>query len=531
MDKTTLVNEVRHKCPSISRWVEFFYAKPSRLYYNESVMSSAKGVQQGDPLGPLLFSLTLHPLVCKIAAHCSLALHAWYLDDGTIIGDTLEVSKALKIIQNEGSTRGLHLNINKTDFFWPNSDPRSFEDGDFPADIGRASNGVKLLGGPVSLDAQFCGDLVMTRVDKTIQLMNSVKKLQDPQCELLLLRYCTGVSKLYFTLRTTSPKFLHASSNHFDHHLFQFLQHLVTGDGAGFGSLQQRLATLPIKDGGLGVYRMTYTSQYCFLASCIQTGCLQATILKNMDISATSIHFQSALNGYMKICGLSSSTFTVNDTVPHLMKTLAVRYFDMVKRELPNKFTLSARDTTLWQSNKVVHALDFLKAIPIVGLNQTLGPRQFRSILQYKLGVPLFGEDSTCPCCNHAMDIFGDHVIHLANEVGGKFRHDLVRDVVVDICYRDGVAAGKEVSLSFLAGGTTSKPTYIMVYNWENDQDTCLDVTGISPLSGGGLLSFTPRRAISTSISRKRAKYLDKCMTHGLGFGVLAFTTLGDIRG
>ncbi|XP_026420203.1 uncharacterized protein LOC113316197 [Papaver somniferum] len=246
-------------------------------------MSSAKGVQQGDPLGPLLFALTLHPLVFKIVMQCSLDLHAWYLDDGTIIGDTLEVSTALQIIQSEGRARGLHLNINKTEIFWPNPDPRSFEDGVFHADIGRASNVVKLLGGLVSLDAQFCGDLVMTTVDKTIQLMNSVKKLQDPQCELLLLCYCTGVSKLYFTLRTTSPQFIHAASNHFDHHLFQFLQHLVTGDGAGFNPLQQRLATLPIKDGGFDVYTMTDTSQYFFLASCIQTRCLQATFLKNMD--------------------------------------------------------------------------------------------------------------------------------------------------------------------------------------------------------------------------------------------------------
>lgn len=118
--------EVRSKCPSIAKWVEFCYTHPARLYYGESTLSSAQGVQQGDPLGPLLFALTLHPLVSKIATQCTLDLHAWYLDDGTIIGDTLEVSKALNIIQNEGGSRGLFLNINKTEVFWPTPDPRSF---------------------------------------------------------------------------------------------------------------------------------------------------------------------------------------------------------------------------------------------------------------------------------------------------------------------------------------------------------------------------------------------------------------------
>lgn len=56
-------------------------------------------VQQGDPLGPLLFALTLHPQVKIIAYQWKLYLHAWYLDDGTIIGDTLEVAKALSIIE------------------------------------------------------------------------------------------------------------------------------------------------------------------------------------------------------------------------------------------------------------------------------------------------------------------------------------------------------------------------------------------------------------------------------------------------
>ncbi len=40
------------------------------------------GAQQGDPLGPLGFALTLHPIVNRIRS--SLTLNAWYLDDGTL---------------------------------------------------------------------------------------------------------------------------------------------------------------------------------------------------------------------------------------------------------------------------------------------------------------------------------------------------------------------------------------------------------------------------------------------------------------
>nr|GEW36820.1 reverse transcriptase domain-containing protein [Tanacetum cinerariifolium] len=50
--------------------------------------------EQGDTLGPLLFALILHPLLHKIKDSCKLLLHDWYLDDGTVIGDSEEVAKA-----------------------------------------------------------------------------------------------------------------------------------------------------------------------------------------------------------------------------------------------------------------------------------------------------------------------------------------------------------------------------------------------------------------------------------------------------
>ncbi|GKC38925.1 putative reverse transcriptase domain-containing protein [Tanacetum coccineum] len=172
----------------------------------EAIYRSPHRVQQGDPLGPLLFALVLHPLICKIKDSFSLSLHAWYLDDGTIVGDTLVVGKVLELIMEDGPRRGLHLNIDKTEVFWPREDPRSRLVGVFPPSIARPLHGVKLLGGPVSVDFDFNSGLVLKRVSKSIELMDVIAKLNDPQCELLLLRACAGISKLYFAMRTCSPQ-------------------------------------------------------------------------------------------------------------------------------------------------------------------------------------------------------------------------------------------------------------------------------------------------------------------------------------
>lgn len=78
--------------------------------------------------------------------------------------------------------------------------------GVFPPNISRPEKGVKLLAAPVSLDTQFIADMVVKRVHKTVELIDAVEKIEDPQCELLLFRNCAGVSRLYFALRTSSGK-------------------------------------------------------------------------------------------------------------------------------------------------------------------------------------------------------------------------------------------------------------------------------------------------------------------------------------
>ena len=105
------------------------YGQAARLYLGDGHIWSATGVQQGDPLGPLLFALVLHPFIHMIRDNCKLLLHAWYLDDGTVTGDTEEVAKVLGIIQESGPELGLELNICKTELFWPSCDSRKLQEG------------------------------------------------------------------------------------------------------------------------------------------------------------------------------------------------------------------------------------------------------------------------------------------------------------------------------------------------------------------------------------------------------------------
>ena len=528
-----MLREVRVRCPTLSRWVEFCYSDPARLYYGEHTLWSCQGVQQGDPLGPLLFALVLHPLVCQIRDSFDLSLQAWYLDDGTVVGDTLVVSQVLELIQLAGPPLGLHLNVDKTEVFWPREDPRSRLDGIFPPNIARPRCGVKLLGGPVSADLNFCSSLILERVTKTIALMDAVATLRDPQCELLLLRACTGVSKLYFALRTCPPSVFESAQVVFDAALRSSLERIVVASGPGFGDWQWRLATLPFSLGGLGVYSAGDAVHYAFLASRLQSADLQDKLLRRAGVVSSGPSFDDALGVFNRTMEVDILRDSSDIAAPRLMKKLADIYFTRVTQTAASVFSLTPRQLALWHSQQGEHCSDWLRVVPISGLGQTMNSRTYRCVLCYRLGVPLFSLDRPCSACSRTFvgDIFGDHAVSCAGIVGIKHRHNAVRDTLVDVCYRSGISAGKEVDIGMVGtDGRPLRPADVLLYSWDGGRDVCVDLTGSSPLTHSGLVGFEPGGVVRAAAHRKRTKYDARCASLGYGFLPFSFSSLGELE-
>ena len=78
---------------------------------DEDTIHSCFGVQQGDSLGPLGFSVTLHPLVqCIQDEVLSFNLNVWYLDDGTLVRALEDLAALLRIVEQMALSLGLTLN-------------------------------------------------------------------------------------------------------------------------------------------------------------------------------------------------------------------------------------------------------------------------------------------------------------------------------------------------------------------------------------------------------------------------------------
>ena len=77
----------------------------------EEVVQSSEGVQQGDPLGLLLFCLAIHRLTQSLKSE----LCVCYLDDGTLGVSKADLLHDLDLIKNAAVDLGLPLNLEKSE--------------------------------------------------------------------------------------------------------------------------------------------------------------------------------------------------------------------------------------------------------------------------------------------------------------------------------------------------------------------------------------------------------------------------------
>jgi len=328
-----------------------------------------------------------------------------------------------------------------------------------------------------------------------------------------------GIAKLFFGLRTCQPIHMEEAAMLFDKELREAVEDIVVGGGPFFGDLQWRLASLPIRFGGLGLYSALEASSYAFVASRARSWVLHDHILRDSGLCGMDSDFDNALDGLRgAIPDFDVSSFTSKDTVPpKAQHVLARALFSKSVQDMEVKFDMTTRQKAIFGCLQAAHAQDFLQAIPIDGLGQHMSPVEYRTILRYRLMIPLFPIDEVCSVCRKAcLDTFGEHVVHCKELPGFKYKHDFARDVLFDIFRRAGISVKKEGPVNFLTDPldrrSTLRPTDVMVYGWVGGKHACVDLTGVSPLVGLGVRPFTVGHAALKAASSKVAKHEKACV-------------------
>ena len=109
IDRVAFLQACRHNLPRLSPGFEWCYSEPTLLQFGARTINSESGVQQGDPLGPFLFSLTLQLLLATIKAIHGLDLLFAYFDDCVLAGRSSAISDAFEKLQRAAGTLGIKV--------------------------------------------------------------------------------------------------------------------------------------------------------------------------------------------------------------------------------------------------------------------------------------------------------------------------------------------------------------------------------------------------------------------------------------
>ncbi|GJY72882.1 RNA-directed DNA polymerase, eukaryota [Tanacetum coccineum] len=348
---------------------------------------------------------------------------------------------------------------------------------------------------------------------------------------------------------------------------------------------QWRLATLPFAFGRLGVYCACDVLNYTFLASRLESTSLQTKLLLHSGIVASGPAFNDALcafNTKMETVLLSNARISAGKEVEICLRggcDKPLRPADMLLYSWDEGFDVCVdligsspltqtgmidfvsgravidathRKRVKYEAkctNIVYGFLPFsfsslgelekdevtlLKRIRKFSVTQDIRARAVITLWQSQM------EDHTsdwlrvpCSVCSKVFtgDIYGDHVVSCAGIIGIKYQHNVVRDTLVDISFRSGISAGKEVDIC-LRGGC-DKPlrhTDMLLYSWDEGLDVCVDLIGSSPLTQTSMIDFVSGRAVIDATHHKRVKYKAKCTNIVYGFLPFSFSSLGELE-
>ena len=282
------------------------YSSPSPLWIRECdgegkmiqphQLQSKVGVKQGDPLGSLLFALSVKAMYVEAVVSDptgSISAVA-FLDDCTLVGPPdMRLINALSVLKRLAQEGGLEMNMSKTKFLWlhseggrTHSDPpispevktKLDELGMSDIEVGAAW----ILGAPIGSNEGKRKALVESAVKEQQAFFDLLQSKHMPLQETLtMLREC-GIPRFNYLARTTHSSVLLPSAQQFDamvmdvvHSKFQVpiipsasVLPLLTNTA---NTRAHKQLVLPIKMTGLGLRSAAFTLDIAYISSIIRS--------------------------------------------------------------------------------------------------------------------------------------------------------------------------------------------------------------------------------------------------------------------
>ncbi|XP_069358665.1 uncharacterized protein [Maniola hyperantus] len=510
-----MLSEIQKQISEILEYMWQCYGSPSKLMYGENVLDSAVGCQQGDPLGPAIFSLTINPIISNLNSKFNL----WYLDDGSLGGNASSVLQDLDILIKKFSEIGLSLNFSKCQVYIPDSVPLNEKtilinslNSLIPNISTISKKDLTLLGAPIFDDA--FSSLLNSKLDNFNKFSHRLLDI-NPHMALYILRLCLFAPKFMYLLRC-SPFWKYPSLiSVLDVSLKDTLGKILN---LQFDDRTWTQASLPVKYGGLGIRSISSIALPAFLSSASGSITLISQIL-NLT-SPTDVVVES----------LAEAKLAWSASWPGKDYPIAVECQGLwdKPRVILTHADLVAQCTSATDKARILAVSEkesghWLHALPSHSLGTILDQTALRVAVCLRLGIKVC-EPHYCPC-GSPVDRFGHHGLSCIRSAGRLYRHGAINDIVRRALATASVPAQLEPSGLFRDDG--KRPDGMTIVPWSMGRALVWDATCVDTLAASHLSGTCQKAAAAAESAQelKRRKY--SVISKDYVFAALAFETLG----
>lgn len=415
INRNVFLTEVAKISPDIFPFVFQCYSNPSFLMFGKNTILSQSGVQQGDPLGPMLFCLSINNLINSLNSK----FNTWYLDDGSLGDKPDVVYNDLKTVIEHSKSIGLELNFDKCElFFVKNTDVSIISKFNSLCPNIRIleKSDLFLLGSPLNDEAL---NTCMESKKKQIQKLLSGLFELPSHIAYVILKHCFSFPKFIYSLRCYpswhNSHLLEEIDNMFRLALEKLCNNIID-------QITWKQASLPVDMGGLGIRSISSLSLPCFLSSFAYSKNLIESILSPSSLKISDKFFCEGLEKWQSLTG-----FSLPECQQTKQKAWDRPLLDLVARNLlESASTIQNKARLLAVSSCESGA--WLNAHPVSSLGTLLDNEAFRIAVGLRLGTPICAKHF-CKC-GFAVDELGLHALSCRFNSGRLSRHHEVNTLI-----------------------------------------------------------------------------------------------------